>query len=55
MRERYDEVLEGYTILEDELKEESEFNRLMESSYQKWLDTLDERVSDSLRIMDMEV
>jgi hypothetical protein len=55
MRERYDEVLEGYTILEDELKEESEFDRLMESSYQKWLDTLDERVSDSLRIMDMEV
>nr|DAH25408.1 MAG TPA: hypothetical protein [Caudoviricetes sp.] len=55
MRERYNEVLEGYTILEDELKEKSESDRLMESSYQKWLDTLDERVSDSLRIMDMEV
>lgn len=55
MRERHDEVLEGYIILEDELKEKSESDRLMESSYQKWLDTLDERVSDSLRIMDMEV
>lgn len=36
MRERYDEVLEGYTILEDELKEESEFDRLMESFIMKY-------------------
>ena len=50
MRERYDEVLEGYTILEDELKEESEFDRLMESSYQKWLDTLERLVQIRNRI-----